>query len=64
MLNIIWMAQILSEKLFIGHFRSLVLNFCLFKTVFADDWIQTADLWNRKRPLYQLSHKHCPRPNF
>ena len=27
----------------------------------ADDWIRTADLWNRKRPLYQLSrHHHCP----
>ena len=27
---------------------------------FADDWIQTADLWNLKQPLYQLSHHHCP----
>ena len=27
---------------------------------FADDWIRTADLWYRKRPLYQLSHHHCP----
>ena len=27
---------------------------------FADDWIQTADLWYWKRPLYQLSHNHCP----
>ena len=26
---------------------------------FADDWIQTTDLWRRKRPLYQLSHNHC-----
>ena len=26
---------------------------------FADDWIQTSDLWSRKRPLYQLSRKHC-----
>ena len=23
---------------------------------FADYWIQTADLWYRKRTLYQLSH--------
>ena len=30
---------------------------------FADDWIRTADLWHRKRPLYQLSHNHCPRTN-
>ena len=28
--------------------------------IFADDWIRTADLWNWKRPLYQLSHNHCP----
>ena len=28
--------------------------------IFADDWIRTADLWYRKRPLYQLSHNHCP----
>ena len=28
--------------------------------IFANDWIQTADLWNRKQPLYQLSHHHCP----
>ena len=24
--------------------------------MFADDWIRTADLWRRKRPLYQLRH--------
>ena len=23
------------------------------------NWIRTADLWNWKRPLYQLSHNHC-----
>ena len=27
---------------------------------FADDWIQTVDLWCQKRLLYQLSHNHCP----
>ena len=27
---------------------------------FADDWIQTADLWYRKQPLDQMSHNHCP----
>ena len=27
---------------------------------FADVWIWTADLWCWKRPLYQLSHNHCP----
>ena len=24
----------------------------------ADDWIRTADLWWRKRTLYQLRHNH------
>ena len=32
----------------------------MFNKNFADDWIRTADLWCRKRPLFQLSHKHCP----
>ena len=27
---------------------------------FANDWIWTADLWCRKRLLYQLSHNNCP----
>ena len=27
---------------------------------FADDWIRTADLWFRKRLLYQLRHNHFP----
>ena len=27
---------------------------------FTDDWIRTAELWSLKRPLYQLSHNHCP----
>ena len=26
---------------------------------FVYDLIRTADLWNRKRPLYQLSHHRC-----
>ena len=25
----------------------------------ADDYIRTADLWRRKRPLYQLRHSRC-----
>ena len=33
----------------------------MFNINFANDWIRTADLWCRKRPLYQLSHNHCPR---
>ena len=32
----------------------------MFNLNFADDWIQTADLWYWKQPLYQLSHNHCP----
>ena len=30
----------------------------MFNIIFANDWIRTADLWNRKRLLYQLSHNH------
>ena len=26
----------------------------------VDDWMQTTDLWCRKRLLYQLRHNHCP----
>ena len=37
----------------------LTVNKCSIN--FADDWIRTADLWNRKRSLYQLSHNHCPK---
>ena len=29
--------------------------------MFANDCIRTADLWNWKRLLYQLSYNHCPR---
>ena len=32
----------------------LTVNKCSIN--FADDWIRTANLWYRKRPLYQLSH--------
>ena len=32
----------------------------MFNINFANDWIQTADLWHWKQPLYQLSHNHCP----
>ena len=30
----------------------------MFNINFANDWIQTADLWYWKQPLYQLSHNH------
>ena len=48
-----------------GHYLPLFLYFRLFKTVdskqkFTIDWIRTVNLWCRKRPLYQLSHNHCP----
>ena len=31
---------------------------------FANDWIQSADLWCRKQPLYQLSHNYCPKGSY
>ena len=33
----------------------------MFIIIFADDWIRTGDLWNRKQPLYQLSRNHFPK---
>ena len=27
---------------------------------FADNWIQTVDLWCQKQPPNQQSHNHCP----
>ena len=30
------------------------------KAWFADDWIQTVDLWRRRQLLCQLSHNLCP----
>ena len=56
-----------------GHSRPFFLYFRIFNTQltvnkcslnFADDWIRTADLWYRKRPLYQLSHHHCQSIHF
>ena len=32
----------------------------MFNIIFANVWIQTADLWIWKRLLYQLNHHHCP----
>ena len=32
----------------------------LFNIKLADGWIRTVDLWFWKRPLYQMSHTHCP----
>ena len=44
-----------ASFLFIFVFSTqLTVNKCSIN--FADDWIRTADLWYRKRPLYQLSH--------
>ena len=50
-----------------GRSQSLFLNFRLFNTVDNNhmfnmfDWFWIADLWCRRRPLYQLSHNHYPR---
>ena len=50
---------------FYGHSRPLFLYFRLYNIFFNTavskkiaDWIQTANLWCRKRPFYQLSHNH------
>ena len=32
----------------------------MFNINFAYDWKWTADRWNWKQSLYQLSHNHCP----
>ena len=32
----------------------------MFNINFVDNWIRTADLWNWKQPLYQLSHNYFP----
>ena len=50
-----------SRPLFPPFFRlsiQLTANKCSIN--FADDWIRTADLRYRKRPLHQPSHNHCP----
>ena len=58
-----------GEKLYhfilMGHFLFLFSSIqdCveskqMFNINFADDWIQTADLWFWKQPLYQLSPNH------
>ena len=41
-----------------SNWQQLTVNKCSVN--FANGWIRTADLWYRKRPLYQLSHNHCP----
>ena len=33
----------------------------MFNIIFANDWIQTADLWYQKQLLYQLSHINFPK---
>ena len=52
----------ISETLYLrGYSCSPYLSICKCSIyIFADDWIRTVDLWNRKRPVYQLSHNHCP----
>ena len=51
------MGQSLSLFLFLS-FQYTVDSKQMFNinNFFADYWIQTADLWYRKRTLYQLSH--------
>ena len=56
-----------------SHSRPLFLHFRLFfkqltgtigSIKVTDNWIQTADLWCRKRPLCQLCRNHCPLTKF
>ena len=56
-----------------SHSRPLFLHFRLFfkqltgtigSIKVTDNWIQTTDLWCRKRPLCQLYHNHCPLTKF
>ena len=66
----------LSSPLFskMVHSRALLFNFVFLIQLtvnicsylkFANDWIRTADVWNWKRPLCQLSHHHhCPSSPF
>ena len=35
---------------------ALLAHSVMFGYIFANDWIQTADLWYWKQLLYQLSH--------
>ena len=47
--------------LFFFYFRLFYAVYSkMFHMNFAGDWIRTADLWNQKSPLYQLSHNHYP----
>ena len=59
-----------SSSMFLGksddHLILNKRNWALFNAVdrkyvikCADDWIRTADLWCRKRPLHQLSQNHA-----
>ena len=65
----LYIKSLQQSRLFIlnGRSRSLFSSFQIsiqltlnIQYKFADAWIRPADLWDRKRPLYQLSHNHCP----
>ena len=44
-----------------GPFPAALFFIFVFSIQLTVNWIRTADLWCRKRPLYQLSHNHfCP----
>ena len=64
-----WTTTTAHSNTFRGHFGQTWSWHCLiyrltehnfFNINFADHWIWTMDLWYWKRPLYQLSHNHCP----
>ena len=56
--KVIWLVGWYS--FFFKKWANPGLFFLLFSSFQHDDWIRTADLWYRKRPLCQLSHNHCP----
>ena len=56
---VVVVAAVVNAGLFFN--TQLTVNKCsIYKYIFADDWIQTEDLWYRKQLLYKLSHNHCP----
>ena len=59
--NKIFFQMVLSQPHFLYFVFSIQLTISkqIFYQKFPNDWILTADLWCRKRPLYQPSHNHC-----
>ena len=41
-------------------FSIILFSIQLTVNIIQHEWIPTAGFWCQKRPLYQLSHNHCP----